>query len=252
MEMYGKTCPVLTEVRPWFKDKSMEDMGRKYWKKKSYIFQGFVTTNPLAEDTTPENPIRRFIIGPQIFNIIRAALLDPEMEELPTDSVRGVDFRITKATKGGYADYSTSKWSRRERALDEAERSAVEKFGLHNLNDFRPKEPTEAEVKIIKELFEKSVDGEAYDLEKYGQYFRPAGVQASQVSQVSLPQADKPTTVEHTHDNGTTHSHADGDKPHTHEETKPVAETTAPAQPSTDSAKRAEDILKLIRSRQAK
>ena len=34
MEMYGKTCPVLTEVRPWFKDKSMEDMGRKYWKKK--------------------------------------------------------------------------------------------------------------------------------------------------------------------------------------------------------------------------
>ena len=86
MEMYGKTCPVLTEVRPWFKDKSMEDMGRKYWKKKSYIFQGFVVTNPLAEDTTPENPIRRFIIGPQIFNIIRAALLDPEMEELPTDS----------------------------------------------------------------------------------------------------------------------------------------------------------------------
>ena len=252
MEMYGKTCPVLTEVRPWFKDKSMEDMGRKYWKKKSYIFQGFVTTNPLAEDTTPENPIRRFIIGPQIFNIIRAALLDPEMEELPTDSVRGVDFRITKATKGGYADYSTSKWSRRERALDEAERSAVEKFGLHNLNDFRPKEPTEAEVKIIKELFEKSVDGEAYDLDKYGQYFRPAGV-AYQGSQGStLPKAEEPAKVEHTHDNGTTHSHAGGDKEHTHEEAKPVAETTAPAQPSTDSAKRAEDILKLIRSRQAK
>ena len=251
MEMYGKTCPVLTEVRPWFKDKSMEDMGRKYWKKKSYIFQGFVTTNPLAEDTTPENPIRRFIIGPQIFNIIRAALLDPEMEELPTDMVKGVDFRINKTTKGGYADYSTSKWSRRERALDEAERSAVDKFGLHNLGDFRPKEPTEAEVKIIKELFEKSVDGEAYDLEKYGQYFRPAGM-AYQGTQQSLPKADTTATVEHTHDDGTKHSHADGDKPHTHEQAQPATETTAPAQPSTDSAKRAEDILKLIRSRQAK
>ena len=166
MEMYGKTCPVLTEVRPWFKDKSMEDMGRKYWKKKSYIFQGFVTTNPLAEDTTPENPIRRFIIGPQIFNIIRGALMDPEMEEMPTDYVKGVDFRITKTTKGGYADYSTSKWSRRERALEESERAAIEKNGLFNLNDFRPKEPSEAEVKIIKELFEKSVEGEAYDLEQ--------------------------------------------------------------------------------------
>ena len=30
--------PVLTEVRPWFKDSSPEDMGRKYWKKRSYIF----------------------------------------------------------------------------------------------------------------------------------------------------------------------------------------------------------------------
>ena len=69
-EMYGETCPVLTEVRPWFKDASLEDMGRKYWKKRSYIFQGFVTENPLNEET-PENPIRRFVISPQIFNIIK-------------------------------------------------------------------------------------------------------------------------------------------------------------------------------------
>ena len=209
--------------------------------KKSYIFQGFVVNNPLTEDTTPENPIRRFIIGPQIFNIIRAALLDPEMEELPTDSVRGVDFRINKTTKGGYADYSTSKWSRRERALDEAERAAIEKYGLHNLGDFRPKEPTEAEVKIIKELFEKSVDGEAYDLEKYGQYFRPAGVQANQVS---VPTADRPAPVEKTADP------VNAEVKDTAPAPQPAAEQ--PAQPSTDSAKRAEDILKLIRSRQAK
>ena len=233
MEMYGKTCPVLTEVRPWFKDKSMEDMGRKYWKKKSYIFQGFVVTNPLNEDVAPENPIRRFIIGPQIFNIIRSALLDPEMEELPTDYVKGVDFRINKTTKGGYADYSTSKWSRRERALDETERAAIDKFGLHNLSDYRPKEPSDAEVKIIKELFEKSVEGEAYDLEKYGQYYRPAGV-----GRVTVPTASRPAPVEKTANP-------------VNAEVK-VAETKPAPQPSGDSAKRAEDILKLIRSRQQK
>jgi hypothetical protein len=244
MEMYGKTCPVLTEVRPWFKDKSMEDMGRKYWKKKSYIFQGFVTTNPLNEDTTPENPIRRFIIGPQIFNIIRSALLDPEMEELPTDMVKGVDFRINKTTKGGYADYSTSKWSRRERALDEQERAAVDKHGLHNLNDFRPKEPTEAEVKIIKELFEKSVEGEAYDLEKYGQYFRPSGMAYQPKPQVAVPTASAPAQTPVAEATPTTEVKVA--QPVT------VAETSEPAQPNTDSAKRAEDILKLIRSRQAK
>ena len=32
MEMYGETCNILNEVRGWFKDASLEDMGRKYWK----------------------------------------------------------------------------------------------------------------------------------------------------------------------------------------------------------------------------
>jgi hypothetical protein len=246
MEMYGKTCPVLTEVRPWFKDKSMEDMGRKYWKKKSYIFQGFVTTNPLAEDSTPENPIRRFIIGPQIFNIIRGALMDPEMEEMPTDYLKGVDFRITKTTKGGYADYSTSKWSRRERPLDEAERAAIDTHGLHNLGDFRPKEPTEAEVKIIAELFAKSVEGEAYDLEQYGQYFRPAGVAYQGKPQVAVPTASAPAATP-------VAEAAPTAAPVTESATAPQPEAApATAAPAGDSAKRAEDILKLIRSRQAK
>jgi hypothetical protein len=243
MEMYGKTCPVLTEVRPWFKDKSMEDMGRKYWKKKSYIFQGFVLQNPLTEDTNPENPIRRFIIGPQIFNIIRSALMDPEMEELPTDYVRGVDFRITKTSKGGYADYSTSKWSRRERALDETERAAIDKYGLHNLNDFRPKEPTDAEVKIIKELFEKSVEGEAYDLEKYGQYYKPAGVSYQPTSNSSSANASNTTEAPVVKTTSASVASAVNTE---------TSITTATPATTGDSAKRAEDILKLIRSRQSK
>jgi hypothetical protein len=113
MEMYGETCNILNEVRGWFKDSSLEDMGRKYWKKRSYVFQGFVTDNPIADDQSPENPIRRFIIGPQIFQIIKQALMDPDMEELPTDYTAGVDFRLNKTSKGGYADYSTSSWARR-------------------------------------------------------------------------------------------------------------------------------------------
>ena len=60
MEMYGETCPVLSEVRGWFKDPKLEDMGRKYWKKRSYVFQGFVTDNQISEDQTPENPNQTF------------------------------------------------------------------------------------------------------------------------------------------------------------------------------------------------
>ena len=51
VEMYndGTACPILGEVRGWFKDPSLEDMGRKYWKKRSYIMQGFVRETPMNE-----------------------------------------------------------------------------------------------------------------------------------------------------------------------------------------------------------
>jgi hypothetical protein len=168
MEMYGESCPILAEVRGWFKDASLEDMGRKYWKKRSYIFQGFVTDNPLQEEK-PENPIRRFIIGPQVFQIIKAALMDPDMEELPTDYTAGVDFRLNKTSKGGYADYGTSNWARRERPLSDAEMLAIKTHGLYNMNDFLPKKPDEVALKVIKEMFEASVDGEAYDADRWSQ-----------------------------------------------------------------------------------
>ena len=177
-EMWGPvgSCPVLSEVRQWFKDPSLEDMGRKYWKKRSYVFQGFVTENSLDEES-PENPIRRFVINPSIFNIIKGALMSSDFEELPTDLEAGTDFRLTKTTKGQYADYSTSGWARRERSLDSNERSAIETHGLYNLNDYLPKQPSEAELAIIAEMFEASVDGKMYDPERWGNFYRPAGVQ---------------------------------------------------------------------------
>ena len=179
VEMWGDACPVLAEVRTWFKDKNLEDMGRKYWKKRSYIFQGFVRENPISDDKTPENPIRRFIIGPQIFQIIKSALLDPELEELPTDYLKGLDFKITKTSKGGYADYSTSKWARKESALSQIEQQAIDSHGLFNLSDFLPKRPGEIELKVIKEMFEASVDGKPYDPARWSNYFRPAGMAAA-------------------------------------------------------------------------
>ena len=235
MEMYGETCPVLSEVRGWFKDKNLEDMGRKYWKKRSYVFQGFVTDNPLKEDSTPANPIRRFIIGPQIFQIIKGALMDPDMNELPTDYTAGVDFRIAKTSKGGYADYSTSNWARRERPLDESEYKAIEDSGLFNLSDYLPKKPSEVEVGVIKKMFEASVDGEAYDMEQFGQYFRPAGVSARTGDPVK---ASTPTP-------------APAAAPVT--ETAPaeaVAPTTTESTTAPADNNKAEDILAMIRNRQ--
>jgi hypothetical protein len=233
---------VLTEVRTWFKDKSLEEMGRKYWKKRSYIFQGFVRENPLSDDKTPENPIRRFIIGPQIFTIIKGALMDPELEELPTDLLRGLDFRITKTSKGGYADYNTSKWARKESALTEAEQAAIETHGLYDLSTFLPKKPTDVEVKVIKEMFEASVDGQSYDAERWGQYFRPAGVSAP----AGASSDSAPATTHNSPAPATTTPipNAAGDFD---DEEPPVATAPVEAKPSTQKA---EDILAMIRARQ--
>jgi hypothetical protein len=175
VEMWNETCPILTEVRVWFKDKSLEDMGRKYWKKRSYIFQGFVRESPLSEDRIPENPIRRFIVSPSIYPVITAVLKDTEVEEMPTDYDRGLDFSVVKTTKGQYADYSTSKWARKESALTATERAAIDAHGLFSLKEFLPKKPNDAELKIIKEMFEASVDGAAYDQDRWGQFYKPAG-----------------------------------------------------------------------------
>jgi hypothetical protein len=241
VEMYndGTACPILSEVRGWFKDKALEEMGRKYWKKRSYIFQGFVVEDPIREEKTPDNPIRRFIIGPQIYQIIRSALMDPELEELPTDFLRGVDFRIAKTSKGGFADYSTSKWSRRERALSDIEKAALESHQLHNLSDFLPKKPTDVELKVMKEMFEASVDGEAYDLERWGQYFKPAGLgSATGDPNKATSRAAAPAPV--------------ADEDDAPFDTTPAPKTEAAPAPAGDAggASRAQDILAMIRNRQ--
>jgi hypothetical protein len=214
-------------------------MGRKYWKKRSYIFQGFVVEDGLGEknDEQPENPIRRFIIGPQIFTSIRAALVDPELEDLPTDLVHGLDYRMKKSSKGGYADYSTSSWARRERPLNDLENAAIKQHGLFNLNDFLPKKPGEVELKVMKEMFEASVDGEPYDMDRWGQYFKPAGMsQNTGDPNKATPKASAPVA----------HDDAE-DTP------APVATATPAPAPKADAAggdSRAQDILAMIRNRQ--
>src|SRR6056300_875216 len=235
MEMYGETCNILNEVRAWFKDPYLEDIGRKYWKKRSYIFQGFVNENPLNEEA-PENPIRRFVIGPQIFNIIKSALMDPDMEKLPTDYVNGTDFRLTKTTKGQYADYSTSKWARKESALTEEQLAAVDSNGLFNLNDFLPAKPTAEGVQAIAEMFQASVDGELYDPARWGTFYKPYGLDTGTNTQTTVAQAQPAPAVQQT-------------------ATESVAPVTAPAQaPATAEAdtgkKSADDILNMIRNRQ--
>jgi hypothetical protein len=240
VEMWGETCPVHATIRPWFKDPNMEALGRTYWKKRSYVFQGFVVNSPMEEQSVPENPIRRFIISPQIFTLIKQALMDPDMEELPTDYQRGTDFRLNKTQKGGYADYSTSGWARKERGLNETELQAIATHNLFNLNDFMPKRPGVDETRAIMEMFEASVDGQLYDPEKWGKFYRPSGVQIA-ASSGATPDADEDSVV----------STTAVSKPAPVAQPAPVTAPAATAPAATGDKPSVDDILKMIRSRQA-
>jgi len=177
--------------------------------------------------------------------------MDPELEELPTDMQRGLDFRIAKTSKGGYADYNTSKWARKESGLQVDELQAIETHDLYDLSTFLPKKPTEVELRVIKEMFEASVDGQPYDVERWGQYFRPAGVQAP-AGTVSNAAADvdedapapalkvvtpaaKPAPVA---------------TPAMEDEDEPAVASAPVAKPA--GTQKAEDILAMIRARQQK
>ena len=239
MEMWNEVCPILTEIRPWYKDDSLKNLAGKYWKKRSYVMQGFVRENPIADDETPENPIRKFIINPSIQGIVKSILLDPDQEELPTHYQKGLDFRIIKTVKGEYADYTTSTWSRKESSLTAAELEAIERFGLNDLSVWLPKRPGAAELVAIKEMFEASVNGEEYDAARWGKFYKPSGLggndeESTPVRSTAAPVAKQETVVKNSDD-------------------EPPFELASPsAAPAAARTMKADDILAKIRNRQAK
>ena len=120
--------------------------------------------------------------------------------------------------------------------------NAVNTNGLFNFTDFLPKKPDETAIKVMKEMFEASVDGEAYDPDRWSNYFRPSGMAA---------RTGDPTKAASPNATATSQSApqaqaAPAPTPVVEEPAAPVA--TAPA---ADGGDKAADILAMIRSRQS-
>jgi len=248
METWGETCPILTETRPWWKDPELEEVARKYWKKRTSLFQGFVRKSPIIETHVPENPIRRFSFTTQVMKPIKAALMDPDFEDLPIDFENGLDFHIVKTMNGKFADYSTSKWARKTSALTDEELGAIEKYGLFDLKAWLPPKPGEVELSVIKEMFEASVEGKPYDPDRWSKYYGPRNLKSNDESSgeaFSTPAAKvaapKPAAT-------VSSKPVDDDAPFD-ADTAPPAKVEKP-EPKAAASSKAEDILAMIRSRQ--
>ena len=121
--------------------------------------------------------------------------------------------------------------------------SAINTHGLFNLSDFLPKKPDETAQKVMQEMFEASVDGEAYDADRWSNYFRPAGMQARTGDPNTAP-SPQATATSASAPTPTTPAAAPA----------PVAEAAPAPAPTAEAAPaeggNAQDILAMIRSRQ--
>ena len=66
---------------------------------------------------------------------------------------------------------------------------------MYNLNDFIPAKPTPEGVQAISEMFEASVNGELYDPAKWGNFYKPYGLDTGTSTQSTVASAQPAPAV---------------------------------------------------------
>lgn len=145
---------------------SLKSIARVHYTQTKQLMQGFLISAPgYAEDSVPENPIRKFRMGPQPFARISSAInpSTPEEQEkalktIPTHFKYGYNFLLVKKQGPQFPHYNDSDWAREPSALTDAQLAALEKFGPWNLRDDLPKMPTDEDYALIRKIIDQSVE----------------------------------------------------------------------------------------------
>lgn len=143
LTMFGEECPICALSRQYYDEKN-DEMGKKYYRKKSYIGQVIVVESPIEHDQSQLVKLIEF--GPAIFKQIQAAFQSGDLEEVPYEFKGGYNFRIKKTKSGQYASYSTSSFAPKQSDLDD---DVIEQINLYNLADFRGQKPDRATVEAL-------------------------------------------------------------------------------------------------------
>jgi len=145
LKMYGEDCPICTLSQKYYDEKSPdhnEQLGKKYYRKKSYIGQVLVIETPIENDQ--EQLVKLIEFGPKIFKQIQTAFQSGDLEKPPFELEGGYNFRIKKSKSGEYADYGTSSFSPKQTNVDA---DVQESLQLYNLADYRT-------AKVSREVLE--------------------------------------------------------------------------------------------------
>lgn len=143
LSMYGESCPICELSRKYYDEKN-EDMGKKYYKKKSYLGQVLIIECPFDYDHEPL--VKLIDFGPKIFKQIQSAFSSGDLENIPYDLKGGYNFRIKKTQSGKWADYGTSSFAPKQTDVSD---EVIETLELFNLADYRTKHVDRATLEAM-------------------------------------------------------------------------------------------------------
>lgn len=143
LAMHGEDCPICNLSRKYYDEKN-EDMGKKYYRKKSYVGQVIVIESPIEHDQSQLVKLIEF--GPAVFKQIMAAFQSGDLEDVPYSLKGGYNFRIKKSKDGKYASYTTSSFAPKQSDLED---EVIEQLNLYNLADYRGEKMNYAAVEAL-------------------------------------------------------------------------------------------------------
>jgi hypothetical protein len=173
-ETHGDKCPIAQAIKPlWSGTEREQEIAKQAYRKPSFIVGGFVQSSPFVEPQVPENPIRYLEMSKQVFANFKAGLVNSDYEDLPWDTESGGRaFRIIVTQQGPYKNYSTSMWAGRTSELSQAEKAALEKYGLPDLAAELGPRLTPEQIALMPELYADWLVGRPFDSAKYGSFAR--------------------------------------------------------------------------------
>ena len=195
-EMYdhANKCPILVPVRELYDEaKELKNTGNTkeaerlqkiagfHWKKPTFYYQGFVNKSGMAEDETPENPIRVFPFNKKIHQIIYNSIFNSDEDpyetltcgEFTEEDVQailedgdvdmsifeGYNFIVKKMQQDKWADWTTSSgWSKSQSPLTDEQLAAIAEHKLHDLTKRLPERPSEEQYEVLAEMMTLSVN----------------------------------------------------------------------------------------------
>lgn len=173
LEMYGEKCPLCEKSREYYQKARdagepkadttkgipagpLTQLGKKYYRKKDYLGQVIVQSNPegvaleFEEGHEVEVPIS---FGPQIYKNIQAGFMSGDLDADPYLLEGGYDFRIRKTKNGENASYTTSSFAPKQTNVD---KDVVAKLNPYDLNSLRTKK---SDLSVIEALLIASENG---------------------------------------------------------------------------------------------